>query len=424
MISAHYFRLISLPVLVAVSACSLLADSDLTLGTALQRVTAQNPNLAAQRFDSEVAAGQMDQARLRPIPTLAFEMENFVGTDTRRGFNSLEATVQARQQIERGDKLAKRVALAEHEQSIAIDQLSVRRAQVLAQTTTLFLASLTAKRHLQFTTDVLRQLQETAAAIDLQVRSGVTSPAESAQTRAALAIASVKQSQGAARLRATQTQLASLWGQSISSSESPVGTLTLPSKLPDRDTLLAQLSHHPRLALQSSLIAGQRANLDLQHAQTTSDLTVSGGIKFFREGSDAAFVAGVSLPFPSRHTNRGNIRTARATLARAEITTRSIEVELTLAFDSAWQELAAAHDAALALRTDALPALLEAQDIMRSAYNQGQLPFTDVLKTQRAVANLQHEIFKHEANFASAIVKLDALTDLSFPLTQALLQSR
>jgi len=423
MISAHYFRIISLPVLVVVSASFLWADSELTLVTALQRATAQNPNLAAQRLDSEAAAGQMDQAQLRPVPTLAFEMENFVGTDTRRGFNSLEATVQARQQIERGDKLAKRVALAEHEQFVAIDQLSVRRAQVLAQTTTLFLAALTAERHLQFTTEALRQRQETAAAIDLAVRSGVTSPAESARSRAALAIASVKQSQSAAKLHAARTQLASLWGQSTVPSEFPVGTLTIPSELPDRDALRARLNRHPRLALQSSLIAGQRANLDLQHAQTTSDLTVSGGIKFFREGSDAAFVAGVSLPFPSRQTNRGNIRTARATLTRAEVTTRSIEVELTLAFDSAWQELAATHAAALALRTDALPALREAQAIIQSAYDQGQLPFTDVLEAQHAVATLAHEIFEYEATFASALVQLDALTDLSFPLTQALLYS-
>ena len=400
------------------------ADSSLTLAVALQRVVEQHPELVAQRFDQEVAAGRIDQAQLRPVPTIGLELENFVGTGALQGIDAMNATLQASQRIERGDKRLKRVALAEHQQSMASQQLTLRRTALLARTTAAYVQALIAQRHLAFSASAVELAQDAVAAAELRVNSGAASPIESARAHASLATTEVEHMRYQSKLEAAHQQLAASWGGDAQSMEPLEGTITLPAALPDASLLRTKLTQSPRLALQAHFIASERANLDLQHALTTTDVTVAGGLRFLRDGQDAAFVAGVSMPLPSRHTNRGNIRSARAALASAEASTTAIELDLRTTFDTAWQELSAAHVAAHALRANVLPLLTEALAHVQSAYDQGQLPFVEVLAVRRELADLHHDILEYESTYATALVQLDALTDPSFSLTQAFLLSQ
>ncbi len=400
------------------------SDNTLTLALALQRVVRHNPELAVQRFDPEIAAGLIEQAQLRPVPTLNLELENFVGTDALQGIDALAATLQASQLIERGDKRVKRVVLAENQQAMAIQQLTVRRHEWLARTAAHYVETLVAHHQLDYAQAAVALAQETLEAMELRVSSGVASSIETARAHAALATAQVEQMRRKSQLQATQLKLVAQWDGEPNSTPLPTGSIALPATLPDASALRAKLDQNPRLTLQANIIASERANLDLQQALTTSDVTIAGGVRFLRDGRDAAFVAGVSMPFPSRHTNRGNIRSARASLAGAEGSTRSIQWDLHLTFEAAWQELQSAHAAAQSLRQNALPALTAALTQIQSAYAEGQLAFVEVLSARRELAVLHQAILEHEATYAAALVQLDALTDPTFPLTQALLLSR
>jgi cobalt-zinc-cadmium efflux system outer membrane protein len=192
------------------------------------------------------------------------------------------------------------------------------------------------------------------------------------------------------------------------------GLLQIPAELPAADPYLVKLAEHPRLVLQQSVIAGRRASLELEQAQAVQDVTVGGGLRFLREGTDAAFVAGVTVPLPVHNRNQGNIRAAREYLTGAELAVRAVEVELRAAFTAAWQDLTAAHTAAQNLRREALPATEEAYATVRHAYDQGQLPLIDVLDAQRALVGLRRELLDAEAAYATALARVEALTDASF----------
>lgn len=416
-------RRLVLPCLLA-SIAPAATDTALSLSEALRHVAHQNPELAARRFEAEAASARIDQASIKPIPTLDFNLENFVGSGAHQGVDSLEATLKASQRIERGDKKAKRVAVAEQQMQIADHETAVRRTELLTHASETFVAALIAQRHVEFTESAYELAQKTNAAAQLRVESGVDSSAQSARARATLAAANVAVMQSRSKHRAALTKLFAIWGDMPPLTTSLDGAIALPSDLPDDEALRRQLANHPRFILQQSVIASERANLDLQHARNTSDLTVSGGVRFHREGNDAAFVAGISMPLPSRNLNRGNIRAARADLSQAEGSVRTIEVDLRLAFDTAWQELQSAQAAAQALRHDALPALVEAHELIQSAHEAGQMPFIDVLAAQQQIAGLQHDIIEYESAYVTALVRLDALTDPTFPLTQSLLHSR
>ncbi len=389
--------------------------SPLTFNEALQRAAEHNPALAAQGYAERAAEALIEQASLRPNPTLDVALENFGGTGAFRGADGIESTVQASQVLERGGKRAKRVALAGRERDVAAKEYAVHRAEVLGSTASAYVAVLAAQQSLALAAEPLKLARETVAAVDIRLKAAVASPAEPARARAALASAHADVARAEAVLVNARTTLAATWGGRPADVGRVAGGLHIPAALPPEDEFLAKLALHPRLDFQQAVIAGRRAALTLAHAQAKQDVTVGGGVRFIREGSDAAFVAGVSVPLPFSNQNQGNIRAARETLAGAEQSVRAVEAELRVAFTAAWQDLVAAHTAAQNLRREALPATEEAYAAVRSAYEQGQLPLIDVLDAQRALIGLRHQLLEAETAYAAALARAEALTHASFP---------
>jgi len=351
-------------------------------------------------------------------------MENFAGTGRTRGFDGLETTVQASQILERGGKLGKRVAVARHEREAASREFALRQNEVQAQVVSAYVELVAAQARLSLAAEPLALARETVQAATARVGSGAGSPAESARARAALAAAQGDYARAEAGVANARAALAATWGGSPADVTRVEGKLTVPADLPSADTFLAKLSTHNRLELQQAIIASRRAALQLEQAQTLQDVRVGGGVRFLREGSDAAFVAGFSVPIPFRNQNQGNIRAARETLAGAEQSMSVVEHELRVAFAMAWQDLQTASTVARNLRTDALPATQEAHDVVRHAYAQGELPLIDVLDAQRAMTALRREILDAEVACATALVRIEALTDSTFPITTELLSAR
>ena len=394
-----------------------------TLGEALQRAEDRNPGLAAQRSSGRAAEAWVEQAGLRPNPTLDVAVENVLGTGRAQGVRSLETTVQASQLLERGGKREKRVVLAGRERDQSAAEWAVRRTELRATTAVACAGALVAQQRLALTEEPLRLARETLAAVDLRVRDGAASPAELARARAALAAAQVDQARGRAALTAAQASLAATWG-GVPEEVGPFnGSLVIPDGPPVEEDVSLWISQHPRRAVQEAIIASRRASLELAQAQAVQDVTVGGGVRFLREGSDAAFVAGVSVPLAFRNRNQGGIRAARELLSGAELEMRVIENDLRAESSAAWREVLTAHAALQNLRREALPATEDAVVLVRRAYDEGHLPLIDVLDAQRALVALQREILDQVSAYAVALARLEGLTASTFPLTRALLSS-
>ncbi|BET65981.1 TolC family protein [Opitutales bacterium ASA1] len=388
--------------------------SELSLAEVLRRAAERNPALLARAYDERAAEARIEQAGLRPNPTLEVTLENFAGTGEVQGVGRLEATVQASQTIERGGKRDKRVALAGRERDAAAKAFAARRTDILAAAATAYVQTLAAQQRLALAEEPLRLARETLTAVEGRVQAGAAWSAEAARARAALATAEAEFARAEAALNAARAVLAASWGGTPEEVTSLAGVLCVPDALPTREAAMARLAAHPRLELQQTVIEGYRAALELEQAQAAQDISVGGGVRFLREGSDAALVAGVSIPIPVRNRNQGNIRAARESLAGAEQGVRAVEVELSAEFTAAWHDLSAAHKAAQALSRQALPATEEAYRAVRGAYEQGLLPLIDVLDAQRALVAVRREILDTETDYAVALARLDALTDPTY----------
>lgn len=389
----------------------------LTLTETLRRAAENSPTLAALRFDERAADGLVAQAAFQPNPTLDVSLENFLGTGGVQGVRRLEATVQASQTLERGGKRQKRVTLATRERDVAVAGFAVRQAEVQAAAAEAYVELLAAQERLALAAEPLQLARETLTAVEGRVTAGAASPAEAARARAALATAQGELVRTQAALHAARAKLAATWGGTPADVTTVAGQVRLPAPSPDDAALAAGLAHHPSLALHQAVIASQRAALELEQAQSAQDVSIGGGLRFLREGSDAAFVAGVSVPLPVRHRNQGGIRAARERLAGAEQSRRAAESDLRLRFAAAWRELRAAWSTAANLRDAVLPATVEAHTIVRDAYAAGQLPLLDVLDAQRALVAVRRELLEAEAAGLAAFVRAESLANPALPLT-------
>ena len=312
----------------------------------------------------------------------------------------------------------------EGERDVVAREFAVLRADVLTATAAAYVEVLAAQERLSLSTRSLVLAEETADAVALRVKSAVGSAIESARARASLASARADHARAESILAKARASLAASWGGAAVDVPALARSLHVPAEFPAQDALLAKLAAHPRFDLQQAVISSRRASLQLAQSQTAQDITVAGGVRFLRESSDAGFVAGVSVPLPFRGQNQGNIRAARETLAGAEESVRVLDAELRAAFTAAWQDLATARKVARDLRADALPAAEEALTIVRRAYAQGELPLLDVLEAQRAHTALSRDILDADIAAAAALVRLEALTGSTFPLTTALLSAK
>jgi outer membrane protein, heavy metal efflux system len=70
-----------------------------------------------------------------------------------------------------------------------------------------------------------------------------------------------------------------------------------------------------------------------------------------------------------------------------------------------------------------LPAAEEAHTAVRRAYAAGSLPLSEVIDAQRTLVAIRREILAAEIDYATALVRTEALSDPAFPATRALLSS-
>ena len=396
----------------------------LTLQAALSRASEHNPHLVALGYTQVAGEALIEQAGQRPIPSLELSADDLLGTGHYKGLGRSQTTLQVSQTLERGGKRDKRITLASHERDVAAADFKVQRAAILASTALAYAHTLAAEQRVVVVGESLKQARELLVSLSSRVESGTAAPTEMARARIALISAQADFARAEIAVTSARAKLTSTWAGMPAELATLAGELRIPPTLPDESTFIVPLGNNPRIAWQQARISSHRSALAVAKAQATSDVTASGGLRFYQEDSAGALVLGVSMPIPMRNYNQGIIRAARATLSGAEQSLIAVETELRSEILATWQELKSAHATVKTLRQDALPATQDALTLVQRGYAQGEIPLNDVFDAQRAQTSLHRELLDAEWAYASALIRLEALTDSSFPLTNQLLSSQ
>jgi cobalt-zinc-cadmium efflux system outer membrane protein len=363
-------------------------SAPLTLAAALALADAGNADLVAARHDLLAQNGALQQAALRPNPSLSLERVD-TRRDTRDTRDTRETTLQWSQPLELGGKRAARVQAAQRGREGAAAWLLQRRAEVRAETAAAWYAVLAAQEHARLALQASELAQRSAAATGRRVAAGKVSPVE--QTRAQVAASTVKLEliRAQSGLVAARMRLAVLWGNPAPRFAQVAGEIAALPALAPLAAQRALLAQAPALQVARVELARREALTQVELARRVPDVALTLGSKRSEELGRTQAVFGVSLPLPLFDRNQGAVLAAARQVDKTRdglaATASRLEAELV----AAREEYSAARAQALALREEILPGAQSAYEAASTGFDYGKFGFLDVLDAQRTLLQAQ-----------------------------------
>ena len=356
----------------------------LTLGETIQRVTDNNPSLAAYAPRLKALTGERASAALPPPLEFNVEADEFGGTNDAEGIDGVELTLALSSVIELGDRPASRTAIVDAREGLTVAQRRTRLLDVQAEAARLFVELAALQQELEVARqaqDLARQAEET---VGRRVDRARAPQAELDRAKAATARASLEVGHIEHQLPTVRTKLAALWG-----AEQPGfqvvddDALFHPGSTGAFEPLVEALNRNPDLQQLASQERIQTASLRLAQSNARGDIRWRAGVRRL-EGSDSTgLVAGVSIPLFSGRRAQGDIAAATARREAARFDSQAAVIAARATLFEAWQHRAHAIEAFVMLRDAVIPRLESALGDTREAYRAGRYSYLELIAARQ-----------------------------------------
>lgn len=392
-------------------AATVFADApvdskSLTLAKAIALATQYHPSIVAQAQATEAASHRSQLEALPPSLIVQTEFENFAGTGSVSGVQSLESTVQVTRVLEMGDKptLRRNVGAAELDR-LAADQLSAR-LDLNAEVARRFIHVLSDQEML-LTAQRATQLAVKArdAARD-RVTAGASSPAALGRAEIALARAEIEEEHVEHELLSSRMKLAVLWGEQAPSFSQAAGELFTLTGQETFESYRTRLDASPDLARFAAESRAEDARIRLAQARRKPDISLSAGVRRLETFDDQALIASFSVPLGSRQRADLEERAARAsrTVIERERDARRLELHATL-FEL-YQETVHARTEAESLRARVRPQAEAMLQTTQQGYLAGRFSLLELADAQIQLIEVEREAIRAAARFHTLLIDI------------------
>jgi len=385
-----------------------------SLREALARALMNSPRLAA--FSWEVRAREADvlQAGLFPNPEITLQVENFAGSGSASSFDAAETTLWLSQLVELAGKRGKRRMLAQFERDLAGWDYEAARIDTFTDVALAFVGVIAAQERKALSEELVGVGEQALRIVSSQVKAGAVSAVEKSRAEVALASSRVGLARRARELESARKSLAATWGSSTVEFSRVIGQLDENIVAPPSEqALLSQIDENPDLGRWVAELSARRALVELEESKRVPDVTLGGGARWLSTTNDNALVFELSVPLPIFDRNQGRVLAAHRRLAKGVEQRRAVEVRARTALSTAYQSLAATHEAVMTLHRQVLPKAHEALDGVTSAYRRGVFRYLDVLDAQRTLFALRNEYLDSLAAYHAAVARVERLVGRS-----------
>jgi len=381
----------------------------ITLRDAVTLAVVNNPKLKTFSLDIRAAEARKLQAGLLPNPEIDVEIEEFGGTGGRAGFDSSQTSIQIGQLIELADKRSKRTHLAALEKDLAELDFKSKRLDVMSDVARTFIDVLTAQEQLSLSKELVDLSEKAYSTVAERVRAGQDSPIEETKAKIAFSNTRIEFERAGKELVSARYQLAATWGSSNPVFEKVSGGFYDISPAPSLEELAGLISQNPDIARWPTEKERSRAALELEKAKAASDIKLGGGIQYFDEGNDSAFILGLSIPIPLFDRNQGNIQEATYMLAKTEEQRKVVETDLRAALAEASTKLSSSFNEITIIKNDVLPLARSAFDAAGQGYREGKFEYLTVLDSQRTFFEVRGRYIEALAGYHKARADVERL---------------
>lgn len=382
----------------------------LTLDVAIQKALASSPRLKSAQAGVLASEGERTQAGLWYNPELGVQTENFAGGGRYSGFDSSEVTLGVSQVIELGGKRSGRVAVAEQEVALSRFGQTSERLDVIRDTATAYAGAVAAQEMLKLASEQ----KELANDLFREVRERVDAAREpliqKSKAEITVSTASFARERAERELSHAKHVLSNLWDGHDDNFQLEVRdffTLTAPMT---EDEVEARLEENPAFKRYLANHSRMQAKYELEKAQAIPDPRVSVGVRDFRDSSDQALVAGISIPIPVFNRNQGSIERARQDVSKAESDAQTVKLSMIGNVHESLEAQINAYRQAESLNTTILPAAEKAFTLSRQGYRAGKFPYLEVLDAQRTLFEVKEQYITSLKEYHMAKAEVERLT--------------
>lgn len=381
----------------------------LSLTQAIDLAVKRDPKLHASAWDAESALARIRQARLWPNPKMELERENFGGSGEFSSSDNAEDTLSISQVLPLNGQIKNQHLVAEAQSDQTVWDYHATRLQTILETSRRFVEAAVAERRLALASEELELAKAIENVTANRVDAGDASPVELSRVVVPVVSAELALTNAKLTRDATWRRLALSWGDRHATFNFLSANLDTLYPLPDADNLVDRINKSPQLARWTTEISTREAEHRLARSQTIPNPRLRLGLKKDNRSDDEALVVGISLPLPFFDRNQGETAATQSSLKAAKDRKRAAELQIESSLSSLYLELATAHTEASALQQRAIPAAKLAYEGTRRAFTEGELPYLDVLDTQRTLFELEHRYLDALVAYHTASAELEAL---------------
>jgi cobalt-zinc-cadmium efflux system outer membrane protein len=302
---------------------------EMTVDELVARARAENPELKAVRLEVDAAAGRLQQAGLRPNPTLEIGGQKALSPD-----NNLNVGISL--PLDLSGRKEGRVAVAEREIEMKRHLVTERERQLRADVRMKAGELLAAQRNLAVTDELLGVNRRALDLVGARVRQGAAPSVDESLQLVEVNRLDASRQLVQSRVEIAALQLKALTGMAPDAALTVKGDLTPPTLPNDRaGTLPRAVTDRPDVAAARAEAAMASAMVKKEQAEGRWDATVSVGYQrqdfgFPLNGLTASgaqrpiqdvfhyFGGGVSITLPLWNRNQGNVAAATAAAQAAE----------------------------------------------------------------------------------------------------------
>ncbi len=364
-------------------ASALQEPQTISLQQALKHTLNQNPSLKVFEFRQQALNGKLTTANLTPAYELSLSANNVAGSGDYTGTDQAEWTVALSSSFELEEHRQARTALASTGLGRLEAQYQVEALAALGQVTRAYIQVLAAQERVVLAQSALKLAQKTLAQVKARAKAGAAPQADVLRAQAAVSGTQLDVSSMLQTLDYCKVALVALWGETQPDFKQASGKLYQFGEDKSFDALYERLLHNPAIEVFAAQERVEAANLRLSQTQSSSDISWSLGVKQFQQSNSSALMVGLSKPLFTGSRNKGAVRTANARLHEAAAEKDAALIRLRTQLYLAYNNRQQAIQSVKTLTNEIVPALTQALNDTRKAYQGGRYRYVDYLSARQ-----------------------------------------
>lgn len=347
-----------------------------------------HPAIAEAAANVQAARCECLQVGLPPNPTVGYQASE-IGNEGQAG----QQGFYVGQQFVRGNKLELNRAVAAREVQRLEQVLAAVRLRVLTQVRTTFFEVYLAQRELELTSQLVEVSQQAVDTVQGLVEAQESRRTDLIQAEIEASRTTVLLRQAEAKYQARWRTLAAAIGQPNLASQpllAHVESLAWPQDW--QQSLASLIASSPQIAAAAAEIAKARWQLQRECAEPIPDINAQVGVQYDDSTHDTITGVQVGIALPLWNRNQGAIGRARHKVSAASHKLESVELTLTQLLAEEFQNYQAAQKQAEAFREEILERAEQNLELVREAFQAGEVNYLDLLTVQRTYfqSNLEY----------------------------------